>query len=84
MPKNIPQRMCVVCRKMMDKSHLNRVVKTTDGTVCMDFTGKIEGRGAYVCFDENCINKCKKTKLLNKHLKTTVPEDIFENFKVNK
>jgi len=80
----VPQRMCIVCRKMIDKDQLNRVVKKPDGTVFLDLTGKMEGRGAYVCFDEQCIIKCKKLKTLNKHLKIPVPEEIYQSLKVNK
>lgn len=81
--KKQPQRMCIVCRKMMDKTLLNRVVKKQDGTVCLDANGKTEGRGAYVCFDKQCVAKCQKNNLLNKHLKTVVSKEIYENLKVS-
>lgn len=76
--------MCIVCRKMFDKNQLNRIVRKADGTVCVDKVGKVEGRGAYVCFDEQCVNKCKKTKILNKHLKVVISEDVYQNLTVKK
>ena len=74
--------MCIACRKMFEKDQLNRIVRKKDGTVCVDLTGKEEGRGAYICFDEQCINKCKKLKTLNKHLKVIISDDIYQNLKV--
>ena len=82
--KKIPKRMCVVCRNMIDKPLLNRVVKTPKGDVLVDHEGKIEGRGAYVCMNESCVAKCIKTKVLNKHLKVIVSDNIYQSLKINK
>ena len=76
--------MCVVCRQMIDKPLLNRVVKTPSGDIVIDREGKIEGRGAYVCTNETCVAKCIKTKVLNKHLKVVVSDDIYQSLKINK
>lgn len=75
-------RMCVVCRRMIERTELNRVVRLPDGGVLFDEIGNADGRGAYICRDAKCIEKCRKSKLLNKHLKTTVPEEIYIKLKV--
>lgn len=81
--KKATLRMCIVCRQMVDRIKLNRVVRLPDGNVVLDENGKVEGRGAYVCRSEQCVAKCKKAKLLNKHLKMTVPEEIYQELKIN-
>ena len=78
--KKIPQRMCVACRQMFDKGKLLRIVKTPEGTVKVDPTGKANGRGAYVCSDVNCVNKCAKG-LLSKHFECQIPPEIYEEIK---
>lgn len=75
-----PQRMCVACRKMFDKRALLRIVRTPDGEVCIDESGKKSGRGAYVCTEEACRNKCAKG-LLKKHLSCEIPLEIYEQLK---
>lgn len=78
--KKTPQRMCVACRQMFDKPQLYRVVKTADGDVSVDATGKKNGRGAYVCHSEACVAKCEKG-LLKKHLGCEIPPQIFEEIR---
>ena len=75
--KKIPQRMCVVCRQMFDKTELVRVVKNEQGVYEIDTTGKKNGRGAYVC--PNCVEKCVDKKLLDKILKTHIDESVYSN-----
>ncbi len=76
--KKIPQRMCVICRQMRDKSQLVRVVKTSENTAAVDETGKLNGRGAYICRTGECIGRAKKTKGLEKSLKMNIPDEIYE------
>ena len=76
--KKKPQRMCVICREMKDKSELIRIVKTLDDGLVIDATGKINGRGAYICKAEECLLKAKKSKGLDKSLKVNVPDEIYE------
>lgn len=78
MPKKIPMRMCVVCRQMMPKSTLLRIVKTPEGEIKLDFSGKTGGRGAYICDNEECIRKCIRKKTLNYVFKTEISEDIYQ------
>ena len=81
MPKKIPMRMCVACRQMRPKKELMRVVRTPEGTVVADATGRANGRGAYLCRDVDCLNKAIKTKALERALETRVDEKTFQNLK---
>lgn len=74
---HIPQRMCVSCRKMKQKSELIRVVKSGDA-VEIDINGKKSGRGAYICKNEECIKTAKKRRVLSKHFKTAVSDDFYD------
>ena len=74
--KKKPQRSCVSCRTVRDKSDLLRVVVTPDGDVAYDPTGKLAGRGAYLCRNEECITaELKKAARLSKGLKKPLTED---------
>ena len=75
--KKIPQRQCVGCREMKDKKALLRVVKAPDGTVSLDFGGKMNGRGAYLCPDPECLKKALRSKALDRSLEVTIPEDVY-------
>ncbi len=70
----MPQRMCVVCRDRSAKRSLTRVVRTPEGVVMVDPTGKLNGRGAYLCDDKTCWNKALAGDILGKSLKTTIDE----------
>ena len=76
--KKTPERMCVSCRQMFPKNELIRVVKAEDETYFIDESNKSNGRGAYVCKNDECINKCIKSKLLNKSFKSAVNQNIYE------
>ena len=77
-PKKTPLRTCVVCKQQKDKRELLRVVRTPEGTIVFDDTGKQNGRGAYLCNDPECVNKCLKKRLLNKVFHTEVSEETYE------
>ena len=77
MPKKIPSRMCVVCRNMFEKPDLIRVVKGADG-VSIDLTGKKAGRGAYVCPDSACLEKARKSKVLERTLEASIEPAVYE------
>ena len=77
----IPQRMCVGCRQMMPKKDLISVVKSPEGVISIDDKGKAPGRGAYVCRNEECLNKAHKAKLLDKNLETEISQEVFEMLK---
>ena len=75
-PKKTPQRMCVGCREMKSKRELIRVVRSPEGEVSIDFTGKKSGRGAYICPNDICLNKSFKTKALQRALQVNLEGDI--------
>ena len=79
--RKIPMRSCVVTREKYPKQELIRVVRTCDGSVVVDETGKQNGRGAYLKKDLSVIEKAEKSNILNKHLETVVPKEIFEELK---
>lgn len=79
--KKIPLRTCVITKEKLPKQELIRVVRTPDGDVIIDETGKANGRGAYLKKDLEVINKAAKSKLLNKHLETNVSEEIYEKLR---
>ena len=76
--KKIPQRQCVGCRTMKDKKTLLRVVKTPEGDILLDATGKKSGRGAYVCPDSECLKKARKSRALERALETAIPDAVYE------
>ena len=77
MQKKIPQRQCMGCRERKAKKELLRVVRGTDGVVSLDFGGKLNGRGAYVCPRLECLKKAQKSKALERSLETPIPEEVF-------
>ena len=76
--KKIPQRQCVGCREMKEKKSLLRVVKSPEGEVSLDFGGKMNGRGAYICPDPECLKKVRKSKALDRSLEVPIPEEVYE------
>ena len=78
MPKKIPERQCLGCRQMKPKTELIRVLKTPEGNICIDKTGKLNGRGAYICDSVDCLKKAIKSKGLERSFKVEIPQDIFD------
>ena len=78
MQKKIPQRQCMGCRERKAKKEMIRVVRGTDGTVSLDFGGKMNGRGAYICPDPECLKKARKAKALDRSLEVTIPEEVYD------
>ena len=72
-----PERMCVVCRKMQDKKSLIRVVKSKDGEIQYDPTGKMPGRGAYLCVAKECFDRLAKVKGFERAFKCSIPPEVF-------
>ena len=77
MEKKIPMRTCIACRACKPKKELARIVKTENGIV-YDATGKVNGRGAYICKDGECINKLRKGKLLNRAFSCQVTDAEYD------
>ncbi|HHY04377.1 MAG TPA: YlxR family protein [Thermoanaerobacterales bacterium] len=80
-PKKIPLRMCLGCRTMKPKKELIRIVRTAEGDVEIDVTGKKSGRGAYVCSNSECVNRALKEGPLSKALNTTVTCELINKLK---
>ena len=78
MQKKIPQRQGMGCRERKNMRDLIRVVRQTDGTVSLDFSGKVNGRGAYLCPDPECLKKARKSKALDRSLETPIPEEVYD------
>ena len=79
--KKIPLRRCLVCYESKPKKELCRVVRKTDGEICIDKTGKINGRGAYICYNIECLEKAIKGKKLEKEFSTVISEEIYSNLR---
>ncbi len=77
--RKIPMRTCVVTREKLPKGELIRVVRTPEGEVIIDETGKANGRGAYLKKDKEVFLKAKKNKILNKQLEVEVPDKVFDD-----
>lgn len=77
-PKKVPQRQCLGCREMKDKKELIRVVKSPEGNISLDFSGKKPGRGAYVCPSLTCFAKVRKSKALERTFSVAIPPEIYE------
>ena len=78
MQKKIPQRQCMGCRERKAKRELIRVVRGTDGSVSLDFSGKLNGRGAYICPDPDCLKKAQKARSLDRSLEVPIPEEVYD------
>ena len=78
MQKKIPQRQCMGCRERKPKRDMIRVVRGTDGVVSLDFGGKKNGRGAYICPDMECLKKAIRSKALDRSLEVTIPEEVYD------
>ena len=78
MQKKIPQRQCMGCRERKAKRELIRVVRSPEGEVSLDFGGKKNGRGAYICPTPECLKKAIRSKALDRSLEVTIPEEVYQ------
>ena len=78
MQKKIPMRQCMGCRERLAKREMIRVVRCTDGNVQLDFSGKLGGRGAYICPKSECLKKAIKSKALDRSLEVTIPQEVYD------
>ena len=79
--KKIPQRTCMGCNEKKDKNELIRIVKNKENELNIDKTGKMNGRGAYICDDINCLEKVVKSKRLERVLDIKVSNEIYESLR---
>ena len=78
MAKKLPLRQCVGCGEMKSKKEMMRVLKTDDSPICLDLTGKKNGRGAYLCKSMDCLKKARKNKGLEKSFKMSIPAEVYD------
>ena len=78
MAKKAVMRHCIGCRQPRDKKSLIRIIRTTEGQIELDATGKKNGRGAYLCMSGECLEKAKKSKGLERSFKMPIPADVYE------
>ncbi len=78
MSKKIPLRQCVGCNEMKSKKEMLRILKTAEEEVILDATGKLNGRGAYLCKNEECLKKAIKQKGIERSLKMNIDKTVYE------
>lgn len=76
--KKTPERRCVGCNETKEKKSLIRILRTPEGEIIMDTTGKKSGRGAYICHSVSCLKKAIKSKRLESNLKSEIPDEIYQ------
>lgn len=81
MPKKVPQRTCMGCQAKKEKRELVRIVRSPEGEISVDMTGKKPGRGAYICPNLECLNKVVKSKRLERSLETAISQEVYESLK---
>ena len=79
--KKKPMRKCVGCQEMKDKQDMIRVLRTESGEIILDTTGKKNGRGAYLCFTQECMDKAIKNKGLERSFKRAMPQEVYDDLK---
>ena len=78
MAKKIPLRQCIGCGEMKGKKDMIRILKTAENEICLDVTGKKNGRGAYVCRSGECLKKARKSKGLERSFKMSIPNEVYD------
>lgn len=78
MAKQIPVRQCIGCREMKPKNQMFRIIRTPENEIRLDKTGKMNGRGAYLCPNVECYRKAVRSKAIERALKLEIPEDIYK------
>ena len=76
--KKIPLRKCTGCDEMKPKKELIRVVKSPEGEISLDTTGRSPGRGAYICPNAECLRKARKARRLEKAFSSQIPEEVYD------
>lgn len=76
--RKIPQRQCLGCNEHKPKAELLRVVKSPEGEISLDFTGKKSGRGAYICRSLSCLQKARRSRRIDKNLDCAVPDEVYD------
>lgn len=77
MAKKVPLRQCVGCGQMKGKKEMMRILKTPEDEICLDVTGKKNGRGAYVCRSRECLQMARRNKGLERSFKMSIPNEVY-------
>lgn len=78
MAKKVPLRQCVGCGQMKGKKEMMRILKTPEDEICLDVTGKKNGRGAYVCRSRECLQMARRNKGLERSFKMSIPNEVYD------
>lgn len=81
MQKKQPARRCIACNEQKDKKELLRIVRTPEGNIEIDLTGKKNGRGAYICKSEDCLKKVIKSKKLERSFEKEISLELYETIR---
>ena len=81
MEKKIPMRQCLGCREMKPKKELIRVVRSPEGEISLDFKGKANGRGAYICPQAECLKKAVKARALERAFSASIPAEVYDKLR---
>ena len=76
--RKVPLRQCLGCNEHKPKGELLRVVRTPEGEIQLDFKGKMNGRGAYICWDPACLAKARKSRRIDRNLECEIPEEVYD------
>ena len=76
--RKVPLRQCTGCGERKEKKELIRIIKTPEDLIEVDFTGKKNGRGAYICNSTECLRLARKRKSLERSLKTSIPDEVYQ------
>jgi predicted RNA-binding protein YlxR (DUF448 family) len=76
--KKIPLRKCTGCGEMKPKKELVRVVKTPESDIVLDLTGRVNGRGAYICHSAECLKKARKSRRIEKSFQCAIPDEVYD------
>lgn len=76
--RKVPVRQCLGCNEHKPKVELLRVVRTPEGEINLDFKGKMNGRGAYICWDPACLAKARKSRRIDRNLECEIPEEVYD------
>ena len=79
MTKKVPMRQCVGCGEMKSKKEMMRILKTAEGDIVLDVTGKKNGRGAYLCKSADCLKKAGKNRGMERSFKMSIPSEVYDN-----
>ena len=78
MNKKVPLRQCIGCGQMKGKKEMMRILRTTEGEIVLDMTGKKNGRGAYLCRSSDCLKKARNSKGLERSFKRSIPNEVYD------